>query len=207
MTPFYRIIEMTNELIQYTSGLCAYFFIIFDSIRNCEHHREFWKTFIKIDKRYSPRNIQFKYFLVLFIEHIAFSLLIYNTNMLFESWTKTRTIFAYVALWSVTALRMFYYVFCLKILLHQLKTIENEAKNLAEISHKMNHSETSPFNSPYDRKKLKWIREYFGCVNEMSQHLNEVFGWSQVSGILYCFYSFVTDLIWMYSFFSLKSFR
>lgn len=205
---FYDVMTLINQLIQYTSGLNAYWLVIFDSIQNRKHHQEFWKIFIKIDEYFSAQNIQLQYFLVRFIEYFTVSILLVCLNCLTEAFSNSYIMFMFMTLIFASELRVFYYVFCMNILLHQLKTIENELQVMNKSSRKcfyhMNN-ETSSFHAPYERTRFKWVREYFYCVNEMSLHLNKLFGWSQLSGIFYCFYTLVTVMMWLYSGFFDKS--
>lgn len=54
---------------------------------------------------------------------------------------------------------------------------------------------------------LKSIRDSFYCIYKRKSHLNQIFGWSNLGTILSCFHIFLTDLNWLYTYFSVFSFE
>lgn len=48
-------------------------------------------------------------------------------------------------------------------------------------------------------QQLKWIRQYFHNVCCMTKCMNEMFGWSHIAAILFCYYFLLTDLTWCYT--------
>lgn len=202
---FFDIFGVINEMVQYTFGLYTYWLIIFDSLQYREDHRQFWKTYLKIDEYFCSQNIHFRNFLLRFIEYFSVSLLLYSLI----STPNTLSIYMFYVLMFASELRAFYYIFCLEIIQHQLKMIENELKIMNEFSHKVfyriNNTGTSPFYIQRELQRFKWIREYFHHVHQMSIHLNSIFGLSHVFVILYCFYTWATDMIWFYSIFNERS--
>lgn len=71
---------------------------------------------------------------------------------------------------------------------HQLDEVEEEMKLLADVS------ETGTVS----RDRLKSIRIHYDLVHELSDCINEVFGWSSIAVVLYLFLNLVTDLNWIY---------
>lgn len=47
-------------------------------------------------------------------------------------------------------------------------------------------------------EKLKWLRDYYQIVHEMTETLNQIFGWSHLHAVLFCFYYILTSINWAY---------
>lgn len=176
-------IPTVNELLQYSAGLYPYWLIIVDSICGQSSHKQFWKLFQQIDRQFcSQSNLCFRIYLVKMIEFFAATTLISAIGMM--DLIKKCIVYSYIFLAKFSNIRIFYYLFCLKMINFQLKHIEEELENM----HKSNVA---------DCQRLKWIREYVSLVHEMTYHLNNTFGWSNAAVILCCFYYVLVGLNWI----------
>lgn len=86
-------------------------------------------------------------------------------------------------------IRVFHYLFFIHLLDYQLNEIGMEAGSLAEASN----------NEPIPNARFRWIRMYFDLVYELSDCINETFGWSNVVSVLYLFLLLAVDMIWTHS--------
>lgn len=83
-------------------------------------------------------------------------------------------------------------MFYLEIVKYELKNIKNKLQQLSVSSN----------NVGYDRKNentiLKSINQCYQVIYELKECINQVFGWSNVTTILFCFLLPLTDTNWAY---------
>lgn len=187
--PILGLLRTINELVQYSAGLFTFWLIIFDSFSKRHKHRCFWK----IIERYSYTQVSFyRVYLCKLIESFLATIISYFSVSLSNTYPNI-SVASFFVLATICQLRTFYYMFCLEVVNSQLKAIEKEIIIMK-----------SRFNGLHS-ERFKWVNEYLGRVNQMTELLNDIFGWSQVSSILFWFYSFLTDLNWLYGSFDLLS--
>lgn len=175
--------------LQYT-----YWLIIFDAIFHQHSHRHFWKVLQMINTCFAPQNTvnivpYIRKFVSFFSITISSILIIYLSTQAHNRTIDVRApvFLNFIILIRLCQLRVFYYVFCVEMVNCQLKMIKHKLKSL---KNQMNFSST--------KRDYHWIRGYFHCVYEMVTHLNEIFGWSHVAAVSFCFYLFLSDLNWFY---------
>lgn len=199
----YGFLQILNQCLQYSVALFTIFFTIFDAIVHRKAHKRFWIIVQCIDENfYSQSRFRFGCYIIKFVEH--FSMMSLCTFLLT---TVSNNIFFIMicVIDIISEVRVFYYIFCLEILYFQLKMIEIEMKtiqnSLKQIKQERLDStklSVSSIHYSFELKRLKWIRGYFGCVYEMANILNDIFGWSHVAAFLFQFNQLLTDLNWMY---------
>lgn len=178
-----RLIELLNQILQFTAAIYTYLFIVLDSMRLREKHQGLWKTIRIIDKYFAcqTNNKYFCYFLKCAF-YFCTSMFCLTLNFMLIDMPIPLTVFVYYSLVKICQVRVFYYIFCIEVLECQLKTVNNELK-------------TQTINQAY---QFNWIRGYYHHIHEMTYFLNEVFGWSHVAAVSFCFYFFLTDLNWFH---------
>lgn len=184
-------LQTGNEMLQYSTALCTHWLIIFDSFVYRREHRRFWTILQRFDRRVCKPCISFRKYLFKFYEYFLVSIALYALSFYFRGIPRIYGAFIYAGLMIICQFRVFYYIFCLDIVNWQLQTIDNEL--IKEIQSLHNRNER------YDLKCFKWFNKHYGCVVEMTELLNEVFGWSQFALILFAFYGLLTDLNWCYA--------
>lgn len=181
-----RPIEYFNQMIQYYVCLGTYFIIIYDALSQQQKHKHFWKVVQVIDEKFgrqngfSCRSISFK-----LIEHFAITFLAIIIYCVISSYKSTHLLFHLLV--KLCHLRVFYYIFCVNIIYFQLKNLHDELKTI----------NTLDFTSQIHQIKLN--RDYYHCVHDMIASLNEVFDWSGVTTVSFCFFFWLADLNWCYS--------
>lgn len=199
----YGFLQILNLCLQYSVALFTIFFTIFDAIAHRKAHKRFWILVQCIDENfYSQSKFRFGCYIIKFVEH--FSMMSLCTFLL--TLVSNNTFFIIICVIDIISeVRVFYYIFCLEILYFQLKMIEIEMKIIQNSLKKMKQEQlnsiklsVSSIRCSFELKRLKWIRGYFGCVYEMANILNDIFGWSHVAAFLFQFYQLLTDLNWMY---------
>lgn len=93
-------------------------------------------------------------------------------------------------------MRVFYYIFYVQLIRHELSLIVDMTKETMDIA--CDETKQTPKIDRIVCNRIKLIRNKFDLVYEMSDHINEVFGWSHFANVLYCFLLLVTDLNWFY---------
>lgn len=196
------ILDTINELIQYSAALCTYWLIILDSILYRREHKTFWNNLERINGSFCSQCLSLQNYLWYSIECILISTIlymcVYATNVFPSTMFSNFVFLILILVWQI---RLFYYILCLEIVYHQLKTISNEIsiiKSVFNVAGEGNCVHTSKMDS-CEFEGIRRIQEYYYCVNTMMDILNVIFSWSQPAVILFCLYSVVTDLNWLYS--------
>lgn len=190
-SPLMRWIEFFNTMLQLSITSFTYVFIILDTLLQQQKHQQFWKTFQLVDEYFTcQNNFNFKCYIWRCIEYFAvtivFMVIIFGTT---SRISIEIVLILYMIMIKVCNLRVFYYIFCVEILNFQIKTVDSEYKLI-----------TSPRgNTSIYWHRLTWIRWHHQCIFEMSQLLNEVFGFSNVATISFCFYFLLSNVNWYYT--------
>lgn len=209
MTEYYPSLGLTeaiSESLQYSAALNTYWLIILDSIIHRKSHQDFWQVLQQIDEYfYCQPNSVIRSYMLKFCVYFMKTISIMVIRLFISSFVDFIVDFAYIALFIICEIRMFYYLFCLEVLHFQMKMVENEVKIMMKILNLANIKRNKSLNIDvisasyaFEQQRLKWIRGYFHCVYKMMYLLNEVFGWSHVSGISFCFYYILTESNWFY---------
>lgn len=187
LRPIFRVIELVNHLLQYSSAMYTYWFIVLDSLLQWREHRQFWQNLEVINKSFFPQcNFTFRVYLFKFITHVLMVFVPILIIILVNEMDVGNLVIVHVLLAKFCHVRVFYYLFCIESMHFQLKILQNACKEMSRSRLR-----------DTDSQRLKWMREYHHCVHNMANDLNQVFGWSQVATISFCFYNFLTDLNWL----------
>lgn len=183
-----KLLDSINEFVQYQSSLHSYYILIIESFVHRKKQRFFWKIYKKIEDRsnfkcrlYSLKLIEF--FVVLFVT---------NTICLYLSNIETHVWLGYTILNAINNIRLFYYIFYLELIRLELKCIEKTIKEMIELSR---------FSIVYYQHRniyFKKIRDYYAITCELIDHLNEIFGLSNFSTMIYHFFYLFTILNYAY---------
>lgn len=192
--PLIGLLAVANELVQYVFGLCTYWLIIFESFLNRQAHRCFWQIVQRTHTFHSNQFMHFYGYLWQLIEFFFITILLYLLMYWLSALPQSSSIFVYLVLITMCQIRVFYYLFLLGILNSQLKAIENEIITIKNISQ---FQRDSKYPVSLQLKRFKSVADYYQCVIEMTQLLNEIFGWSQIATVLFCFFTFMTNLNWL----------
>lgn len=187
-------LNMVNNSIQYSSGLIAYWMIIMESYIQRKHQRHFWTIYKQAchqNCRHKSPNLR-NYLLLFFEYFLIFSLIqIYLMEyFFFFVGSFIYFMFTYHVLVKMYQNRIFYYLFYVELIKHELITIQKELKRLVAIS--------KSDNFVWERNRYANLRKYYQLIYEMVCCLNEIFGWSQFTTILFCLHLPLTDLNWAY---------
>lgn len=204
------ILEAISENFQYSFGLATYWLIIFDLFHHRHTNHHFLSNFQKIYSRFpssSSSKCTFQQYIVKLVEYLSVTLLIMIIKLSLNSFMNTFVEISYTIVFKVCQIRIFYYIFCLEVVHFQLKSIESEIQKIQSGLKFLKKNITIQIDTLHHESSLlyffeiyrfQWIRRHFDCVYAMVEHLNEIFGWSNVAAISYCFYLFLTDLNWFY---------
>lgn len=199
--------EAISESLQYSTALYTYWLIILDSIVNRRAHQQYWIILQRIDTCYSCQpKCGIRLYIFIFVIYFLKTMSILVIRLTISSFVGFTVDFAYMVLFIVCEIRMFYYLFCLEILQLQLKMVEDEVKTMVFIlntagSFRERQSLRMDIISTcysFELQRMKWIRQYFHCAYNMMDLLNQIFGWSHVAGISFCFYYLLTESNWLY---------
>lgn len=178
--PAIGFLETLNEMVQYSIELYTYCLILWDSFLYRKQHIRFWRAFQKINAHLKTNDPFYNGYVCKFIEYFLVTNILYVSIFLVEGFPLMSPVFIFLVLILVCQLRVFYYLFCVEAINSQLNVIEHIATGKAV-------------------SQIKCINEYYDCVTEMFELLSDIFGFSQVAVVLFCFYFLLTDLNWLYA--------
>lgn len=200
---------LVNELLQMMNGLLTYWVMIVESYLQRENQRKFWRiyeyieTFHKTCKRTFLRT----YFLKLIEYLTVISIIQLYFTQHFTHYVKHYSLFRICYLFSqiMYQYRVFYFLFYLELIKYELKMIEHELKDVVALN-QFRHSfargkrrrNYGCYTSMerFGENTLKRISVYCQLVFELSKCINQIFGWSNFTTVLYSFHLPLTDGNW-----------
>lgn len=183
-------VQVLNQMMQYSAALYPYWLILMDSMLKKEKHAQFWKIHQEIHQMYCNQNcIRFRCFMLKFVVYHSITL-IFAISFSKYYGSMDEHVLIYIVLMKLCQMRVFYYMFCVELIHFQLESILNALK-MQRIKLNASASQSHQF---------KWIRGYYQRVFEMTAALNEVFGVSNVATVSFCFYEFLSDMNWLYTY-------
>lgn len=188
----FNLPNITNDVIKFIGATIAQLFVIFESYYKRSVQRKFWKIIreLRSDFNCPDHNVRFGWYYAKFGEFFGAVFVIKLVQLLAWNITlKIYFIFGYISLMTLQEIRIFHYLFFIHLLSYQLNEVEMEMQSLADVSE----------NGTISRDQLRWIRMYYDLVHELSNCINEIFGWSNVISIWYLFLLLAVDLNWFYT--------
>lgn len=199
--PLLLLTEAISECMQYCVALSTYWLTIFDSCLHQQEHQHFWQLVQDIDLNFcDQRNFKCRNYSIKFAVFLIKTIIIVILRLVVTRYISLIADIAYTFLPIICEIRMFYYLFCLEVIYFQLKMIEKEfiaMKNKLFATDVEHYAKPVPFLT-FELQRLRWIRSYFHRIYTMMDLLNEIFGWSHVAVISYCFFYILTEMNWLY---------
>lgn len=184
-----RMIVFLNQILQYSLALYTYLFVIFDSICQRKRHSRFWEIVRSINSDAKQNKFSCFCFVLKLSIFLGASTFCWILNCVFYKLLLDPVLLAYFLLMKICHVRTFYYIFCVEILLFQMKTVNYQLREMT--------MELSPTNRA---QRLRLIREHWNSIHDMITLMDDVFGCSNVVIILFCFFFLLTDLNWVYTY-------
>lgn len=180
-----KLLDAYNIFLYFVFAMSLYWHTIYDSYTYRYEISYFWQIFEKIDVKFQiQNNFKIRYYFIIFIILSVGDCVMYIFATFFEHLSHTNGKTMHFILLNVVDHRLFFYLFHVNVIAFQLKKIEKKFKKL---------SVTSEFNN-----ELKWFRDYYKLVNEMSNCINNSFAWSNMLMILLFFLTLVTNINFVY---------
>lgn len=182
---------MVNNTLQNLSGAFIYWIIIFESFTQRKIQQKFWHIYqcIHTDQNHKLRHRNFQIYLIKLITYfsailpINFYLMYYFLSFV-ENFFLFRFSYAFFVIMYQS--RIFYYLFYLELIKHELMAIESALKDGASVG----------------REEMKTVHKHYSQICELNDCINQIFGWSNFVAVLYCFELPLTDANWAYTSFA-----
>lgn len=201
-------LNMVNEMSLFFIVLFNCWVVIIESFHRRKTQRKLWQICHRIDKYYARHDqVKLQSFVCKFLEYFIVYpiLMIYLLrDVMLNAGVHISAILSYSLLLQTCRIRVFFYLFYLELIIYELGLITNELKRKLDI-YKVNKflSRTCTVNcklNQFERSRFKWLREYYLSIQELSNCVNSIFGWSSFLTILFSFNTLFTDINTMYSF-------
>lgn len=190
-----------NDIVKFGGGLIVYWTSIVELYANRRAQQRFWRRLNDIDRHCcSHRSFILPGYLakVLFLQTTM--LFIFFVNLLkivYCDFEFLYFFYAFIFIVFVFLNRVFYYLFYVELIKCELEVIKCEAKIMVAKQRRSNWKRCR-LHCCFEHERFKWLRMYYRCIFRISVHLNETFGWSNGSTILYAFQLTLTDVNWFY---------
>lgn len=195
-----------NDVIKHGGTLIVFWLTLFEFNTKHQIRRSFWNTFKKIDSSLCSHR---RFALPGYLSRVRFCFTTFTIVCLLYlhqiiSTTGTKYVYFWCTHFTLITMyinRVFYYLFCLELIIYELKVIENETRAVARTYRNKTCLVAvgkSWSSVEFELKRFKWIREYFQSIHDMCESFNHFLEWSNVITILFSFQLLITDVIWLY---------
>lgn len=182
----YDLITVTNDAVRSGGILSGYLIFTLESYRKRPIQRKLWTNYQRIQREFNHFDCAPSYngFTLKFVQ--TFVVLAYfHTRSCFRFINERNRIdFDYVVFYFgltfIQKIRHFHYLFFIQLLDQQLNLFVMELK------------------SKCTQNRLKRIRIHYDLLYELSECINEMFGWSNVMSFPYLLVRLALDLSWIF---------
>lgn len=182
-----------NYLLQNVNGMFTYWVIIVESYFQRKNQQKFWQIYKQV---YHYRKVGRSFLRTFSIKFAHFFIVITIIQMYFVlyfvSVNGNQFIFFRIAYFCYVAMyqcRSFYYILYLELIKYELMRIKCEVKQI------------TIGRNDYKREKsleihIKNINRYYQLIYALTDRINDTFGWSNFTTVIYCFHLPLTDFNW-----------
>lgn len=186
-------LQSLNAILPYYCGVIAQFIVISESFTQIKNQRNFWSVYCKIHHHINIRsNNLFGYFLIFFE---AFAMYFIALALAVKSVYNFQHYSMSFLLFLILRFRIFFYLFYSKLIEFELKNIKKEAKK-SSIFWQGNYRNYKI--GMFQKNHKKFVRNYYKLVWELNDNINSIFGWSNLSVVLFTFMLFFAQINWLY---------
>lgn len=186
-----ELLGMVNDAIKYCCSVLAYGSIVIESYFKRHALRKFWCLFNDIDTHYKRQaDLSYRRYFIVFIAFFLMTIalevnllqrIVYNQQS-FQFWCL------FLGLLIMGRTRMLQYVLFVEIIRQQVAVLKTQLESVGKLHR----------DEGLCVKRLRWTQNYYRLIYEMSEAMNEFFGWSQFTVILQSFTILVVDFNWTY---------
>lgn len=195
-----------NDVIKHAGTLIVFWSTLIELNTKLSVRRNFWNSFNKIDSLFcSHRCFKLPDYLnkVRFcFSTFAIACIIYLQQIIVNTGTQYVYFwFTHFTLITMYINRIFYYLFYLELIKYELRMIENEIKEVVRVYRNKRRRFADGKDVlfiKFEKKRFKWIREYFQSTYDLCHSFNHFLQISNVAAIPLMFQLIVTDVIWLY---------
>lgn len=199
--PIQDSLGIFNDAIKLYALLLVYWLSIFDSYSKRKTQKKFWQIIEQIDQRFcSHRHVCFKSYIIKLIVYFFF-LAIFLMNYIWHILPGSELHyfwFFFTSFYIFFNIRLFYYLFFLEFIKHELKIIDHEVSEILNTFERNKLKGAKEFMRKFHRNRFKWFREFYGCIYDLCNIINSVCGWSNVAVVPLPFLLLLTDINWFY---------
>lgn len=176
-------IETINELTSSSMALFVFWLIIVDANLQQRAHKHFWSIFQHIDDNlFDQFNFTFRSYIIICVGFFLATISTFVMRSHFQDHVGFLIFLVYTGPIKINQIRLLYYIFCLKVMHFQLKSLEKASVTFNVLG----------------TQKCKWVRLYYRSIYDMAMALNTTFGWSQVAVIPFCYFCLFADCNYIY---------
>lgn len=199
--PVQDYLGIFNDSVKLNSMLLVYWLSILESYSTRRTLKKFWIIVQQIDQQFcSHQFLCFKSYFVKMITYFIF-LIMFLLNYVWKISPNSDLHYFWFCFTSYQIyfnVRLFYYLFFLEFIKHELKAINQEVSAMLACLKRNKLRNAKDFIRIFHRNRFKWFRQYYGCVYELSNIINSVCGVINCAAIPLPFLLLLTDVNWFY---------
>lgn len=191
-----------TDALKLFGALTVYWVTILELYIRQHSQRQFWHIFRKIDIKFcNHQHLRFNKYIIKMVVYMILFLVMYFNYYIILFHSSGSDLYDFWIVHSLLQMflrnHLFYYLFFLEFIKHQLQIIQQETK-LMIYDNRKKKFDAGSILTMFHRKRLRWIRDYYDAVHDMCNVINEIFGWSNASAIIISFGQILGDTFWFY---------
>lgn len=201
--PTNDILSSVNDAVKLIAMLLLYWLSILELYLKQETQEQFWKIVQNIDEHFCcHRHFHIKTYIFKFIVYFIVVLIIFLNYLKRLIATKKSELYnfcfwyAFVGLFRIN--QLFYYLFFIEFIKHELKMINHESSEMMCVCKNGKLKNVKLFVRTFQQHRLKWFRKFYGSIYDLCAIINTVFGWSNLVAIILSFQLILNDFNWFY---------
>lgn len=198
-----------NDILKFSTIILTHLTVLIESLCTRDHQKSIWQKFQSIDQSFSKidvdskakNNIFYRFFSIKFILWFGIATIIEILIVTFIREDDQYKRYWYLTIISLTVSRSRHLQQNLYIdmLAFRFNNIKKELKEIVKQSEKDQYSQKEEMFSKKLLTKVKYIKEMYNVLWEISVHINKGFGLSQLANLMQNFIQLTSDLYWIYS--------
>lgn len=190
-----------NDGIKLNAMLLVYWLSIIESYSSRKTQKKFWDIVQQIDQQFcSHRQVYFRIYIIKMVIYLT-CLVLFLSNYICHILPDSELHYFWFFFTSFQIYynnRLFYYLFFLEFIKHELECIEKEVGEMLNSLERSKLQSAKEFLKKFHIERFKWVREYYGLVCDLCGIANDVCGWSNVAAVPLPFLLFMTNINWFY---------
>lgn len=198
-----------NDILKFSTTILTHLTILIESLCTRDQQRSIWQKFQIVDQNFSKIDIDviernkifYRKFVIKFFLWFGLAAIaeIFIISFIRDDTQYQRYWFLTIISLVISRSRHLQQNLYVDMLTFRFKIIKKELKEIVKQSQKDPFSQKEEIYNKILLTKVKYIKEMYNILWEISVHINKGFGLSQLANLMQNFIQLTSDLYWIYS--------